>query len=126
MKAVLLTWEVDTEYKKITRDINIVSVPKADSNLSFITGSLGCDMIDVVAVNGFDIFVDDEGLLKSDNVVASYYQDGEKITDLAGNLLVSAGIDAEGETVWFQDDAYPLMMNAIKILESANFLGVTR
>ena len=56
IKAYLL----DTDTAKITE---LTIIPK----LNAIYAAIGCDRIDIVSVNGpikFDIYVDDEGLLK--------------------------------------------------------------
>ena len=54
------------------------------------------DTFDVVRCDGFDIFVDDEGLLKDSNEFFSV--DGYP-QPLAGRGLVTGGVDREGETL---------------------------
>ena len=108
----------------MTQDIKIVEVPKGD-NLEFLYEQIGCRMIDVVAFDGFDVFCNDEGLLESGNVVAEYIVDGEPIATLAGNLVVTKGVDSEGATVWFEDEDYKTMLPIIRKLESFHLRGVT-
>lgn len=74
---------------------------------------LECELFDVVMVkwNGEDIsiFVDDEGLFKPENygrVVEGYPQ------PLFGNLVITGGVDAEGDTLPLPDK-----FNVINILK---------
>lgn len=97
IKAYLL----DTDKAQITE---IKIIPKLNS----IYEAIGCERIDIISVNGpikFDIYVDDEGLLKANDffMVAGYPQ------PVAGSALVVGLEDDDGNT----EDA-PMSLALIK------------
>lgn len=127
MKAITVKWKINHDNKTIEQDIKIIDAPsKEEDDLDFFYREIGCRTIDVVQFNGLDIFVDDEGLLVSGNVVIEYYDNGEPIVILAGNLVITNGIDTIGRTVWFSDDDHKTMMNIVKRLESFVVKGITK
>lgn len=125
-KAIILKWNVDNTTMRVSQDIKITNAPEKEAdNLDFFYKHIECTAIDVVMMNGCDIFVNDNGLLESDNVVAEYRQDDGVEVPLAGNLVITKGIDSIGRTVWFDEDDYRPMMKIIMMLERAKLKGVT-
>lgn len=127
-KAIVVKYIVDIEDKTIVAKINVVNAPKREDNLKFFYSEIGCDMIDAVFFKGFDVFCDDEGLLKSGNAVIEYSQ-GENRVPLAGNLVFTNGIDKSGNTLWFEEsnpDDIVTMEIIIKMIEAGVVRGVTQ
>ena len=127
-KAILLEWTIDEDTKSVSKRIRGLTPPKLEkNNLNFFYNEIGCEMIDVVRFDGFDIFVDDEGLLKKGNVVAEITW-GEFKVPLAGNLLITKGADDNGKTLWFDNDELvdlTLMEKIVDMLDGCEFKGVT-
>lgn len=87
---------------------------------------IGCRCIDIarrsVGGKSFDVFVDDEGLLKSDagkNVSAIAMEDGSLMPQLVGTL-VFANHDAAGNTTDLSLDDTLLISSKIRPVEIAN------
>ena len=118
-KAIIGTWIVDHVNKRATQDIKIVDAP-TKNNLQFFYDQIGCKMIDVVSFEHFDAYVNDEGLLESGNIVAEYNG-----IPLAGNLVITKGIDTQGNTVWFDEHDHKEMMAVTMVLERALLKGIT-
>lgn len=93
---------------KLTQEIITKEVDFAEEDnkmLDFFYENIGCDCIDVVAFGYYDnpshysVTVDDEGLLKSGNVVIQYTLpiDNEPIVkELAGTILIGKVAEIEG------------------------------
>ena len=97
MSNVVLVAKYDTTGEQVKRSIKIVDVPE-DIGIDFYYEQIGCTTFDVTTNNaGNDLFVDDEGLLKSGDPVIKC-ADG---LTLAGDVLITKGINAEGETLFF-------------------------
>lgn len=65
---------------------------------------LGCSTVDVVSLDhNIDMWVDDEGLLKSGNMVMDYTISNDAPIKLSGNVLLLASND-EGETIGLSDE----------------------
>lgn len=64
------------------------------------TDIIGCDLFDIarVSVGGvlYDVYVDDEGLLKDSPVPTAAYTDGQ--VKLVGTLVITKGDDESGDT----------------------------
>ncbi len=96
-----------------------VSLVQAEEGIDWMYKALGCRTFDVayttIGDHNVDVFCDDEGLFVTDNLVADY--NGAK---LAGVVLIAKGVDAEGETIWFDDEAeieaIKLALRTIKII----------
>ena len=60
---------------------------------------LKCSLFDVVRLdNNINLYVDDEGLLKSGNLVSDIkYKDYE--SKLVGNIIITGGIDSKGNSL---------------------------
>ncbi len=99
--AIVCTAKFDPETRAVKRKINIVDAPKDQKkHLQFFYDQIKCKLVEVVYVDGFDVWVDEEGLYVRNSPVFSY---GNGI-NLAGNIVVSKGVDARGGTVWFDQD----------------------
>ena len=96
-----------------------ISLVEAEDGIEWIYKALGCGTFDVAytTIGGYDVnvYCDDEGLYATGNLVADY--NGAK---LAGTVLIAKGVDAEGETIWFTDEAeieaISLALRTIKII----------
>ena len=77
--------------------------------------NLGCDCFDIayraVGDRAFDIFCDDEGLLKNDSILSAVTSDGEPV--LVGNLIF-ANHYREGNTTSLSDDDIAIILSHIK------------
>lgn len=77
--------------------------------------NLGCDCFNIayraVGDRAFDIFCDDEGLLKNDSILSAVTSDGEPA--LVGNLIF-ANHDCEGRTTSLSDDDIAIILSHIK------------
>ena len=124
MKAILA--QVRLSGKTVTKKVSTIDAPeKEGDNLDFYYNHLNCHTIDVVYTDEGDFFVDDNGLLTSDNPVFDY---GNGVV-IAGNILVTKGVDSEGRTLFFDpsvDADFDKMMAIIDKLEKAELKGVTR
>lgn len=118
MKAIKVSYKA--EY--MTRSVEVVDAPIKD-NLDFFYKNIGCDMIDCVYFDGFDVWVDDEGLLKSDNLVFEYTHKGFSVP-LAGNLVITKGVDSQGATLFFEDDED--LSEIFEMLNTMEFKGTTK
>jgi len=127
MKAIVVKYEIDNDVMRVKRNIKVIDAPEKETdNLDFFYKNIGCRMIDAVYFDGFDIFVDDEGLLTSGNVVSEYDYKGQT-APLAGNLVFTKGADNLGKTVWFDEiEDIKLIMSIIEMVERAELRGVTR
>jgi hypothetical protein len=67
------------------------------SELNQIYKLLEVDLIDVVEYEGISIYVDDEGLLKSDPKLTMIIRNRNQ--KLYGNLLILGGVNDEGKTM---------------------------
>ena len=124
MQAIKMSFEIYGT--RIRPTVEIIDAPKKEAdNLDFMYKHIGCKTIDCVRFDGVDVWVDDEGLLTSDNVVCEYTFDGHEVI-LAGSLLVSKEADNLGRTVWFnQTEDMDLMMKVIDMFENCELKGVT-
>lgn len=125
MKAVRVKYELDGF--KVKRDIKVIDAP-TDGNIQFYYDNIECTHFDVARFDGFDVYVDDNGLITSGNVVCEYTQ-GEFKVPLAGNLVFTKGVDAEGETTFFDNEDIAdvdMIIEIIDMVESAELMGVTR
>ena len=87
MKAILI--EVDN---KEIREV------ENDGTLDFIYFNLACRTFDVVRIDDVNsIFVDDEGLLRQNQLYFEYSASG-RVFQLAGNGLI-LGVDDEGNSI---------------------------
>ncbi len=119
---VALVMKYSFDEMRVKRDVQIVDVPK-DEHLAFYYEQIGCDVIDIVVnENGRDLICDDEGLLKSDNVIAEY-PDGQT---LAGNLVMVKGVGSEGETIFFDyEQDLDELLEGVHYLQAGELMGVT-
>lgn len=83
---------------------------------------LECDCFDIahlkIGSKYFDLFVDDEGLLKTDQVPSAVDKDGNVL--LVGNI-VFANHDSEGETTSLSDEDIAIIKkNLANVLVTAN------
>lgn len=127
MKAIYIENKVDEFDKVVTQNVKFVDAPKdSKDNLEFFYKHIDTNMIDVVFAEGFDIWVDDEGLLKSGNAVIEFELDGRKVP-LAGNFIITKNPDAEGNTQFFDEDAdAEVITKVVGVLERCTLKGVTR
>jgi len=105
----------------LNRDIVVIEAPTDEKeNLDFFYKHIDCNIMDGVYFDGFDVFCDDEGLFRTDNVVCEYNG-----AELAGNLVITAGCDSIGKTLWFDDVRDAKKILEIKaMLENAPFIGL--
>ena len=96
------------------------NVEVATDNLNYFYEVIGCSMIDCVYLKGYDIWVDDEGLLKSGSIVGQWMVGDALLPPLAGNIVITKAADAEGNTVFFEEGDELPEVNLI------NILGVVR
>ena len=80
-------------------------IAEIDGSLSSYYQILGCDTFDItsrrIGENYYDIYCDDEGLLKSNPIVSAISSDRQPM--LVGNLFVTKTND-EGETISLTDE----------------------
>lgn len=84
---------------------------------------VNCDTLDVVRLTDeIDMWVDDEGLMKSDNFLQTFVYEGRKLHQpYAGNVLILAHND-EGDTIGLTDAQVEHLTKHIQIA----FYGRTR
>ena len=85
---------IKTEY------IDILHRKENQSELERIYELLECRTIDIVRNLDNDIYIDDEGLFVSNNPVIQFTMDNRSL-QIAGTFLFSAGVNIEGDTIWF-------------------------
>ena len=80
---------------------SIEKIPQKDEigDFSGAIGKTGCTWVDQIVAGGYTIFLDDVGLLNSENVVVKY-PDG---TILAGNIVAGNEVLADGNVRLFED-----------------------
>ena len=88
------------------------------STLEDIYDNLNCRCFDIatrrIGDNYYDIYCDDEGLLKEEPIVSAINHSGEVM--LVGNLLF-AKHDEEGETVGLKEtEVMEILENAVKVI----------
>lgn len=126
--ALVASWIIDHEEKCVFSKVIGIEPPKEEKdNLEFFYKAIECDMIDIVYAEGFDMVVDDEGLLKSNNVVNEYtLPNGSKVV-LAGNIVFTKPCDNEGRTVWFdEDEDLELIVSIQDMIKASELKGVTK
>lgn len=70
--------------------------PDNENFLQYCYRTIDCSLVDVVRAPGFDIWCDDEGLLKEPKRFVSIHWNGKELS-LAGTLVISS-INKEGES----------------------------
>ncbi len=104
------------------RELSMYEAPGKKDNLKFLYENIECSTIDAVRMKDWDMWVDDEGLFVSGSVIHDFGED----VKIAGNVVLSKGIDDEGETVWFdKDDDAELIEKAFTRLREAKSIGET-
>ena len=80
-------------------DVETLNVREVEfSGLSDMYRLIGCDMVECVAVDAkTDLWVDEEGLLKSDNKPWVIFKGAH--SPLKGNVLITGGCDRHGNTM---------------------------
>ncbi len=95
------------------------------SFLEFCYKEIECQTVEVVEVfKGVDFWVDEEGLMWSGNPIVSY----RFFRTLAGNIVITKGIDQEGNTLLFDpEDDYDrkIMASISRKLSQWTIAGVT-
>ena len=125
-KAIKVSYEIDEENFRIKPKIEVIDAPEKEvDNLDFFYKNVDCHMLDAVYFEGFDLWVDDEGLITSGKVVCEYTFDTHTVP-LAGDIVASKSADNLGRTVWFdENEDLDLMMSIIAMFEKAELKGVT-
>lgn len=94
-------------------------VVTVDGSLDGFYEILNCDCFDIthrlIGGKPFDIFVDDEGLLKENPLVSAYDVNGDHC--LVGNLFV-VKVDDEGETISLTEEEINHVAQYVKTLIS--------
>ena len=126
-KAILVKITKDDVAMTINHYSELIDAPIDEKdNLDFLYKNIGCQMIDVVYFDKFEIFVDDEGLLKSGNCVYEYSSGGFTVA-LAGSLIIAKGVDDEGRTLWFDEkEDIEALEETVNMLKSAEWKGMTK
>ena len=126
MRAVKIEW-LKLGGMVVIPKVEVIEAPTKESEeLDFFYKQIDCHMIDVVRLDGADLWVDDEGLLKSENIVGEYTTSDGKKLQLAGNIIASRGADNMGKTLWFEDDDVDGIMKVIDLFKSVTLLGAVR
>lgn len=104
--------------------IELVEVPTDKTNLEFFYEQIGCKLVELVYMDGFDIWINEEGLYDSGSPVYGY---GNPPAQLAGNLVITNGSDGQGETLFFdKDEDFIHIASIINLIKDAKFLGFVR
>jgi hypothetical protein len=93
--------------------------------LSFLYEKIDCRTVDVVATKKGDIWVDDEGLFVGGNLINSFTVENREL-QLAGNLVVTLGVDEEGNTLLFKDDDEGLIGEWLDIAKNAKTTHIVK
>lgn len=114
------------QYPNNVMRLKVVEVPE-DNFLDFLYEQIGCERVQLVYVDGFDIWCDEEGLYNSGSPVYKY---GNKLPiPIAGNIVFTKGCDSEGNTTFFdsenQDDNDTLL-KIMSMVSEARFVGTVR
>jgi len=110
-----------------TEHIDLSNRKENQSQLERIYELLECRTIDIIRNSDNDIYVDDEGLFVSNTPVIQLIIDNRPL-QIAGTFLFSAGVDAEGDTLWFSKDSISdltRIKNIEKRVKEAILLGFT-
>lgn len=81
-------------------------IDKDNSSLKAMYRTIDCDVVDVIEFSNFDMWFDDEGLFKTDNVPFIIHNDNRNATfRIVGKaVLLSRGGEDMDETVALSDD----------------------
>lgn len=135
IRPSILNGAVDLEVSIVSKEVDFSQ--DDISMLDFYYKNTECDCIDIVSFggiynpNGFTVVCDDEGLLKTNNIVLKYILpiDGENLElDLSGSILIGKSDYIEGRE---DDGMYEIGLNDEQIEYihknlQIKFLGVTR
>lgn len=117
---------MDAVYKGIVvtiEDSGVVSLIGNEEgvHLSEMQDMIGTDIVTVVSLkHNIDMWVDDEGLLKSGNFVNRYIIEDFQI-DLAGNAIL-LGNDGNGGTIGLNDEQVDYLVDNLRF----GLIGFTR
>ena len=93
------------------------------SLLDYMYEEIGCDLVQCVSFNGFDAWVDEEGLFKKNPMYTYTDEDGNEAV-FTGNIIFTKGIDNEGNTTFFdtEEDA-DIIMQITRMISNAKFFN---
>lgn len=118
MKKVLVV-----QYEGRTLRLKVVEVPKDKTFFEFLYETIGCERVEIVYFDGYDAWVDEEGLYNSGSPVFKY---GNPAVPLAGNLVFTKGIDDKGNTTFFDSDDdldNQTLLKIIGMVSEARYVG---
>ena len=118
----MVALHVHYEEMKKGRWAQEIKVVEVEKGLTWIYKTLDIQTFDITVIGSWEAYVDDEGLLKSGNLVLEY-PNGSK---LAGDLLVYKGVDEEGGAIYFGDKNDDSLRAAKEYFGRAVAMGVTR
>jgi hypothetical protein len=120
--AITVKSELDKEDLVVSVIISRVYV-STETFLTTAYKEIDCGIVDLVSADGCDIWVDDEGLLTSGKLIIEWAINGKKLSSpLAGNLLITKGVDDEGNTLFYDEGD----MNDLPSIEALNIVGITK
>ena len=119
MKNILLVAKVSKEGVTVQEVLR----EKGEAFLKIFYREIGCTNVDVVRADNGNIWVDDEGLYLAGNCGFEYDFGEGGVAQLFGNLVITKGVDGEGETILFSEDDRGLIEEWKKPLEGAVYLG---
>ncbi len=102
------------------QEIKIVDAPKQNEFLEFAYKEIECKLVECVYFDNYDIWVNEEGLFKTGNPVYNY----GNFTQLAGNLVITKGVDSKGNTTFFDPSTDAgILLTIMDILINIQYLG---
>lgn len=121
MKKVVVVKYVDNLLR-----VTVVDAPKEDL-LTFMYEQIGCNLVQVVYFDGYDAWVNEEGLYESGLPVYGYAVENQPRVQLAGNIIFTKGCDEEGNTTFFdEDEDQDTILKIMGLVSDARYIGEIR
>lgn len=121
MKKIVVVKYIDNMLR-----VTVVDAPKEDL-LKFMYEEIGCNTVQVVYFDGFDGWVNEEGLFESGLPVYGYGIPNHPRVQLAGNIIFTKGVDEEGNTTFFdEDEDQDTILKIMGFVSNARYIGEVR
>jgi len=109
--------------------VQVKDAPVREQLLEYLYEQIGCKTVQVVYFDGYDAWVNEEGLYQSGLPVYGYAVENHPRIQLAGNIVFTKGVDREGNTLYFDDDNQSDNDTILKIMgmvSYARYVGEVR
>lgn len=109
--------------------ITVEDAPESDKLLEYMYENIGCKTVELVYFEGFDGWVNEEGLYDSGSPVYGYGLKNMPKAQLAGNIIFTKGSDRDGNTTFFDDESQDdndIILKIMGMVSDARFIGTVR